>query len=220
MAVSILVFVELAPGLLIPLFLLPIFMFQSLFLWNSRPDGVGHPGDETGLMFQSLFLWNSRPDHCRCCRPGRDASVSILVFVELAPGLGEYADDLEMLSEAVEFQSLFLWNSRPDINARIGQVGMIQFQSLFLWNSRPDILADGAVFACHRVSILVFVELAPGHRTHVLCGLSSRVSILVFVELAPGRVLEIPQCAAVAFQSLFLWNSRPDASPWTAETMS
>ena len=37
--------------------------------------------------------------------------VSILVFVELAPGLGIYNIGINLVTE---FQSLFLWNSRPD----------------------------------------------------------------------------------------------------------
>ena len=37
-----------------------------------------------------------------------------------------------------------------------------EFQSLFLWNSRPDAHGRHAAGVGDRVSILVFVELAPG----------------------------------------------------------
>jgi len=61
------------------------------------------------------------------------------------------------------------------------------FQSLFLWNSRPDF--GGAENPCgeHVVSILVFVELAPGRVCSTTRAHGAPVSILVFVELAPGR---------------------------------
>jgi len=36
--------------------------------------------------FQSLFFWNSRPDVGERLQPVRDHIVSILVFLELAPG--------------------------------------------------------------------------------------------------------------------------------------
>ena len=84
--------------------------------------------------------------------------VSILVFVELAPGLYYKFYGPGIL---IEFQSLFLWNSRPD---------------------RPRSSGDRD----ERVSILVFVELAPGHGESFELEESCEVSILVFVELAPG----------------------------------
>jgi len=60
------------------------------------------------------------------------------------------------------------------------------FQSLFLWNSRPDSTRAARIPAFSAVSILVFVELAPGQGTGVIVGHDRIVSILVFVELAPG----------------------------------
>ena len=134
--VSILVFVELAPGrvmvspdMAFTLCFNPCFcgtrartrvrglvfegtikMFQSLFLWNSRPDAGLKEALDLMEGFQSLFLWNSRPD-----RNGR----------------------LRYLRRSW-FQSLFLWNSRPDgIDPDIDSI-LWMFQSLFLWNSRPD----------------------------------------------------------------------------------
>ncbi len=85
-----------------------------------------------------------------------------------------------------------------------------KFQSLFFWNSRPDLGGDEGRPGLHRVSILVFLELAPGRwhqsasnltvagfnpcfsgtraRTQTISRskISKRVSILVFLELAPG----------------------------------
>jgi len=58
---------------------------------------------------------------------------------------------------------------------------------LFLWNSRPDSEGLPLIAAHNGVSILVFVELAPGQRKHPRKPKASLVSILVFVELAPGR---------------------------------
>ena len=87
----------------------------------------------------------------------------------------------------------------------------------------------------HPVSILVFLELAPGRRRHVISSPFMSVSILVFLELAPGRqggggragsgrvsILVFLELApglggltsleeVMLFQSLFFWNSRPDA---------
>ena len=61
------------------------------------------------------------------------------------------------------------------------------FQSLFLWNSRPDSLLVAVGRLRRPVSILVFVELAPGHSIPPKSPDSpATVSILVFVELAPG----------------------------------
>ncbi len=158
--VSILVFVELAPG---PRGDIPIDIvaeFQSLFLWNSRPDDNIRYGASEVEVFQSLFLWNSRPDNRRPRKPAVRLLVSILVFVELAPGLC----DRRRHAVCLGFQSLFLWNSRPDSTyATHSSISSstcfnpcfcgtrartasdpdrtrchILFQSLFLWNSRPD----------------------------------------------------------------------------------
>ncbi len=205
-----------------------------------------------------MFFWNSRPDHHLADGTGRIEKVSILVFLELAPGhlnvsqignryagfnpcfsgtRARTADQVFFAAAFVQFQSLFFWNSRPDkmvasyftskyegfnpcfsgTRARtalgkllsIGSrsfnpcfsgtrartelvvrfaVGPARFQSLFFWNSRPD------------------VDTPPNR------GRSSRVSILVFLELAPGLDLIRSNDVRVnVFQSLFFWNSRPDS---------
>jgi hypothetical protein len=62
------------------------------------------------------------------------------------------------------------------------------FQSLFSWNLPLDrIYLDGDVFA-HRVSILVFMDLALEVSQDGRKLLIGHVSILVFVELALGHV--------------------------------
>ena len=85
-------------------------MFQSLFLWNSRPDVL--VGDEIDIpaMFQSLFLWNSRPD---------------------GGGQGQF-------SASISFNPCFC-GTRARTRAVLVDDGVrYLFQSLFLWNSRPD----------------------------------------------------------------------------------
>ena len=212
-------------------------LFQSLFLWNSRPDSVdvrwtarssgcfnpcfcgtrarteiteGHY--QRPEVFQSLFLWNSRPDILCHPFPSYGNSVSILVFVELAPGR------LELPAAgwfASKFQSLFLWNSRPDNIAKELGVSLKEaFQSLFLWNSRPD---GEIMMVMHwwrdrfnpcfcgtraRTERRCMSSAPPPGFNPCFCGTRARtismiscskfrgiVSILVFVELAPGRCL-------------------------------
>jgi len=53
-------------------------MFQSLFLWNSRPDIQVALIESAGKLFQSLFLWNSRPDS------GGFSSFSLFLYVKPA----------------------------------------------------------------------------------------------------------------------------------------
>ena len=85
--VSILVFVELAPGVHTLFDLLLVEWFQSLFLWNSLPEfELLAAGGFRGVVFQSLFLWNSLPEYDDSPHSDQDISVSILVFAELAPG--------------------------------------------------------------------------------------------------------------------------------------
>ena len=181
--VSILVFVELAPGLHILLSGDPGVAFQSLFLWNSRPDLIKVIYLLLFYWFQSLFLWNSRPD-LEQISPGReDLVVSILVFVELAPGLyrdhgvrpRDHVSILVFVELAPGLDRGALLPPRP-----------ILFQSLFLWNSRPDRMAASGLIQPFSVSILVFVELAPGLGRESPGAGTDSVSILVFVELAPG----------------------------------
>ena len=88
-----------------------------------------------------------------------EISVSILVFLELAPGLYDAASK----AAGYKFQSLFFWNSRPDYET-------------------PQRPCPGG-----GVSILVFLELAPGLRFSSIARPGYAVSILVFLELAPGQ---------------------------------
>ena len=158
--------------------------FQSLFLWNSRPDTrwfIWRPW--SGLVSILVFV-ELAPGRGGIRDSGAAFSVSILVFVELAPGrffdrrLGggrrsfnpcfcgtraRTAEPPESNADFHKFQSLFLWNSRPDVGEEITIALEDKFQSLFLWNSRPD---PDRGYRCRArkldVSILVFVELAPG----------------------------------------------------------
>ena len=109
--------------------------------------------------FQSLFFWNSRPDQ-----------------------------SLVLCEEVVDlFQSLFFWNSRPDFRAERHTQAIGKFQSLFFWNSRPDSTPFRAQVWPTTVSILVFLELAPGQEYEGGLWNIALVSILVFLELAPGQ---------------------------------
>ena len=232
-------------------------MFQSLFLWNSRPDFPGEPTVAVIPLFQSLFLWNSRPDLTRPDDPRRVPRVSILVFVELAPGPDR---DRGLMRRNRGFQSLFLWNSRPDLAKTITfWRSSSAFQSLFLWNSRPDEVRGCLSRPPRPVSILVFVELAPGRFASTsrapkrpcfnpcFCGTRARTMAadrtVAFqsgfnpcfcgtrarTRRTPRRDAS-PSCfnpcfcgtrartgidgagttTCMKFQSLFLWNSRPD----------
>ena len=161
-------------------------MFQSLFFWNSRPDSARHDREDGEDLFQSLFFWNSRPDG-NGARTSRFACrVSILVFLELAPGLDPalraipFSDGVSILvflelapglwggcisqRSAPSFNPCFSGTRARTISGGGEGVGHILFQSLFFWNSRPD-------------------------------------------DLSPRRYRRIGW-----FQSLFFWNSRPDFS--------
>ena len=131
-----------------------------------------------------MFLWNSRPDSS--CPPPFlwHSSVSILVFVELAPGRR--------------------WRS---LRASALPVSILVFVEL-----APGHGCARCTLRHLLVSILVFVELAPGPRRHPdALPHHRKVSILVFVELAPGQRYNHRRGPThVQFQSLFLWNSRPD----------
>ena len=189
--VSILVFVELAPGHDDDEVVVVVYVFQSLFLWNSRPDGSRHLPQQRGMGVSILVFVELAPGHRCRVNAFQPPAVSILVFVELAPGPGAGASTgassrrlvsilvfvelapghqagIAAKSWLESFQSLFLWNSRPDIwfdgYLRFGEV----FQSLFLWNSRPDRAVQLDLAEEEAVSILVFVELAPGPKDEVM----------------------------------------------------
>ena len=163
-------------------------MFQSLFSWNSPSDFPNFGCCIRDYMFQSLFSWNSPSDDRGRDFAPRVLHVSILVFVELALGLpAEVCDgDFPMgfnpcfrgtrprtrvdpcgPQEHNLFQSLFSWNSPSDTRADRRALVILWFQSLFSWNSPSD---GDDVIDRHQictVSILVFVELALGHRANI-----------------------------------------------------
>ena len=127
---------------------------------GTRARTRGVDSSERGYsQFQSLFFWNSRPDGVDVVLVARDDLVSILVFLELAPGLEKRLLDIR---QKVMFQSLFFWNSRPDHSKILLLLIRDWFQSLFFWNSRPDISWRHEESTSPAVSILVFLELAPG----------------------------------------------------------
>ena len=133
--------------------------FQSLFLWNSRPDCEPLIWTPQTSSFNPCFCGTrARTTISKAPYFSREL-VSILVFVELAPGhqmKGPETDHkwcfnpcfcgtrartrLSVLwaDLVCGFQSLFLWNSRPDDCDPKSPIDLHQFQSLFLWNSRPD----------------------------------------------------------------------------------
>ena len=132
--VSILVFVELAPGhtgrrgsFRVPSGFNPCFCGTRARTPNSR---IMWPVESC---FNPCFCGTRARTRVGnstvCC-----GCVSILVFVELAPGRLA----LDRRDHVVMFQSLFLWNSRPDIQVALIESAGKLFQSLFLWNSRPD----------------------------------------------------------------------------------
>ncbi len=90
---------------------------------------------------------------------------------------------------------------------------MEEFQSLFFWNSRPDSYAVVGIFAQNRS----FNPCFSGTRARTVIFMAEyilgmSVSILVFLELAPGLYgLFYGHLSTFLFQSLFFWNSRPDA---------
>ena len=231
-------------------------MFQSLFLWNSRPDARGAPLQRRARLVSILVFVELAPGHSERERSRRARRVSILVFVELAPG--QFVEEGHTIEEWM-FQSLFLWNSRPDLDDDFGHSWRILVSILVFVELAPGRHVKDATRALIQVSILVFVELAPGRYSLILqaplpecfnpcfcgtrartrtrspsamsgscfnpcfCGTRARtvrparvprrseVSILVFVELAPGRGSGASAHGSVGrFQSLFLWNSRPD----------
>ena len=161
LTVSILVFVELALGLVHSGMERSVFrMFQSLFLWNLPSDATYSPPRYTTYIrfnpcfcgtcprtsldppvghvpsvFQSLFLWNLPSDLLACHDLAAKFHVSILVFVELA--LGPLRPE-NAISISPRFQSLFLWNLPSDVIRAATSFPALWFQSLFLWNLPSD----------------------------------------------------------------------------------
>ena len=109
--------------------------------------------------FQSLFLWNSRPDPGEAGRSEGGRYVSILVFVELAPGRHK----LDFWPDPWQgFNPCFCGTRARTFQDDLYALSQTLFQSLFLWNSRPDLSLYAVGGEKFVVSILVFVELAPG----------------------------------------------------------
>ena len=206
--------------------------------------------------FQSLFFWNSRPDPDDGRHLGGGRSVSILVFLELAPGPWVILSRIASTScfnpcfsgtrartatppprpccgpsfnpcfSGTRARTRSTKSRMPSITcfnpcfsgtrartlyfasdeAGLGQVSILVFLELA---PGPPLKTRPPELIL--VSILVFLQLAPGpRRQHEGPPEDHEVSILVFLELAPGQAREILKDGDPMFQSLFFWNSRPD----------
>ena len=152
---------ELAPGGKGAAILLPLeYEFQSLFLWNSLPE---RDRNDDGMIedfgFQSLFLWNSLP--------------------ELASGYSSIGE--------VWFQSLFLWNSLPE--GRVSGMSTYMFISFnpCFCGTRSRSLPVAIAALVRSGFNPCFCGTRSRRVGYLACQLTcSSVSILVFVELAPG----------------------------------
>ena len=109
--------------------------------------------------------------------------VSILVFLELAPGRNRRG---WRYTGGSGFNPCFSGTRARTLCPEYFAIQNIMFQSLFFWNSRPDPYRRSIIRRHKAVSILVFLELAPGLHTTRETPKSGYVSILVFLELAPG----------------------------------
>ena len=159
--VSILVFLELAFGLLNYLRKL-LALDVSILVFLELAFGRGSRGQELMQLtwFQSLFFWNSPSDEATYSISFIRPPVSILVFLELAFGplggpntippwycfnpcffgtrLRTFSAELQNAGQKM-FQSLFFWNSPSDSRGQRGTGVVYGFQSLFFWNSPSDI---------------------------------------------------------------------------------
>ena len=182
--------------------------FQSLFLWNSRPDVMWH-------QFYMLEGQSFNPCFCGTRARTRSRSTSCWRTPSFNPcfcGTRARTFSMAMRGQSASSLNPCFCGTRartPCDDVHPGQIEL--FQSLFLWNSRPDFARTRCLHDPEIVSILVFVELAPGQRWCGGYSFKPLVSILVFVELAPGPFAIYLQLSILSvFQSLFLWNSRPD----------
>ena|GEM_PF-1018554 len=158
--VSILVFLELALGLIDMLLCYPCSAkFQSLFSWNLPSDSFEEVNSFYKFRFQSLFSWNLPSDQPLSSILMLLLWVSILVFLELALG---------PTSQAM-----------ADINK-------LSFNPCFLGTCPRTLPCPCQRSTRYLVSILVFLELALGRRTCLFWFGCLAVSILVFLELALG----------------------------------
>ena len=186
--VSILVFLELAPGHHWEYESCVLVSSVSILVFLELAPGQG--GAEGGGTFRY--------------------PVSILVFLELAPGPNP---ETRLSGTHPSFNPCFSGTRARTLTHKSRSVGTSWFQSLFFWNSRPDPGQTMSRASRRRVSILVFLELAPGQPKVFVFSLSSicfnpcfsgtrartsirqdrkedgsQVSILVFLELAPGPI--------------------------------
>ncbi len=184
--------------------------FQSLFFWNSRPDFKRKPSLSEIVEFQSLFFWNSRPDLKERVQSSTFTGVSILVFLELAPGPTMPALYLNSTSC---FNPCF---SGTRARTHLGDFGTwrdVSFNPCFSGTRARTLLCWPGVSP--RPS---FNPCFSGTRARTMeretSNIGTRVSILVFLELAPGlEDVAAPNRRPSMFQSLFFWNSRPDVGP-------
>ncbi len=137
-------------------------MFQSLFLWNSRPDpGSRGPSRSGSSCFNPCFC-GTRARTIGGRSPGSPSDCFNPCFCGTR---ARTAAAFEDTSDFVEFQSLFLWNSRPDTgNFQVFNGEILGFNPCFCGTRARTPSRRPAPFQQLRVSILVFVELAPGQR--------------------------------------------------------
>ena len=108
-------------------------------------------------------------------------------------------------SPSSSFQSLFLWNSRPDDTRQTINIHLMRVSILVFVELAPGRWLEGVGCKADLVSILVFVELAPGLTSYGRSAQPKFVSILVFVELAPGPHGRSRVSAAVRFVSILVF---------------
>ncbi len=131
--------------------------FQSLFSWNLPSDSTESLGQFSGSGFNPCFRGTCPRTPIHSCGPFRPAGVSILVFVELALGLGRHFQSLRLILVSIlVFVELALGPQAGRSCARCA------FQSLFSWNLPSDWATRPGSRRRSEVSILVFVELALG----------------------------------------------------------
>ena len=184
-AVSILVFVELAPGRHTGNGSIDADRFQSLFLWNSRPDFEPSSVPATLMLcFNPCFCGTrarTRPIRVkrasiRCFNPCFCGTRARTAPQVPGPHLGRSfnpcfcgtrartSNESRPSRRSSSFNPCFCGTRARTASFPSSRSSPGGFQSLFLWNSRPDLRYHELLLPIRRVSILVFVELAPGPR--------------------------------------------------------
>ncbi len=134
------------------------------------------------MRFQSLFFWNSRPDSARSFRSTITGSVSILVFLELAPGPFELSGILRRLES---FNPCFSGTRARTYTRTSRGTATRCFNPCFSGTRARTLRVSQSA-----TSSGCFNPCFSGTRarTSPVCGDDgiSGVSILVFLELAPG----------------------------------